>query len=442
MARRIKAKQFFDSTFKEFSLYDNVRSIPTLKDGLKPSQRKVIYGLQTRGENAGEIKLETLANYVSGQTDYHHGAASLIGTTVGLARTYPGTNNMNLLIPSGQFGSRLTNEAAAGRYIFTKFSENFRKFFKKEDDVILNHLLSDGQKIEPETYFPILPMALVNGSEGTGTGHSSFIYQYNPLHVRDACLAILTGKKLKLDTLVPWFNGYNGIVEKVEDTGQIVITGTLTIVNRTSIRVTELPIGMYVDDYKAVLNDLMEDGIIDTYDDDSNEAAFDFIIKCPRVTTDLPLDVLYRKFKLISRFTENYTLWNEKGILERFDTAEDIIERFVGWRVGIYEERRQKLISTTTESIRWANEKLRFILFYLANVDGFKNKKKDDLVALLIKNNFVDYDRLLGMSMWNLTRDRIKELEDEIAKSGKYLESLQKDTARAMYQRELKEFSV
>jgi len=437
----IKASNFFNTAFKEFSLYDNVRSIPTLFDGLKPAHRKTLYGMQLRGENAAEIQVERVAAQIAAATDYHHGVGSLEGTIVGMAVNYPGTNNMNLLMPNGQFGSRLTKEASAGRYINTKFSENFRKLFKKEDDAILDHILVDGEKIEPKYYIPLLPMVLVNGSQGTGTGHANLVMSYHPEHVRDACLKVVMGKKLPMDTLVPWFKGFSGTVERVEDTGQVVITGHLEVVNSTTIRITELPIGIYLDQYKDFLYKLEDSGFIKKHIDNSTEAGFDFEIIAPRTTTQLDLDTLYQKFKLISRDTENFTLWNENGVLERFDTAEDIVERFVVWRLDRYEYRRQRLIAVTKEDVRWLSEKLRFVLFYLDNVDQFKNKKKDDLVNLLLKNKFNDYDRLLAMSMWNLTRDKIEELKKEIEALKVKLTTLEADTAKEMYKRELKEFT-
>lgn len=440
LLRSIKASNFFNTAFKEFSLYDNVRSIPTLFDGMKPSQRKVIYGLQLRGENAGEIQVERVAAQIAAATDYHHGTGSLESTIVGMASNYPGTNNANLLMPNGQFGSRLTKEAASGRYINTKFSENFRKFFRKEDDSILEHIYVDGEKIEPKYYLPLLPMVLVNGSQGTGTGHASLIMSYHPDHVRDACMKVLSGKKLPMDTLIPHFEGFSGTVERVEETGQVVVTGRLEVVNSTTIKITELPVGVYLDQYKDFLNKLEDSGFIKEYEDTSTEESFDFKITAPRTTTQLNLDILYQKFKMISRDTENFTLWNENGTLERFDTAEDIVERFVAWRVQRYEDRRQKLIKVTKEDIRWMSEKLRFIMFYLDNVDQFKNKKKDDLINLLVKNKFNDYDRLLTMAIWNLTRDKIEELKKDIEAVKVKLAALESDTASEMYKRELKEF--
>jgi DNA topoisomerase-2 len=438
--RKIRVKDFVNSSFKEFSLADCIRSIPILFDGLKPSQRKAVYGVLLRGESAPELQVERLAAQISSATDYHHGTGSMESTIIGMANNYAGANNMNVFEPSGQFGSRLTKEAAAGRYIFTKFSPYFRQIFKKDDDGILQNILVDGEKIEPKFYIPLLPMMLVNGAQGTGTGHACLIMNYHPEQVRDACVQLISGKKINHGALVPWYRGFAGTVERNAETGQVIITGKLEVVNSVTIKVTELPIGTFLDQYKDHLNKLEEAGIIKDFEDRSTEDGFDFLITCPRSTTMLSEDELYKKFKLISRDTENLTLWNENGVLERFETVESIIERFVVWRLDRYEDRRQKLISEATESIRWMNEKLRFILFYLDNVDSFKNKKKDDLVELLLQNDFTDYERLLQMSIWNLTRDKIDELRKLIADEQKYLASLEEDSAAAMYKRELKEF--
>lgn len=438
-ARHIPARHFFGSAFKEFSLYDNVRSIPKLTDGLKPSQRKAIYGTQLRGENAGLLSVERLSAAVAASTDYHHGIGSMQSTIVGLANDYPGSNNLNLFVPEGQFGSRLTAESAAPRYIETKLSPNFRALFPKADDSILEHYETDGEKIEPKTYAPLLPMVLINGAQGTGTGHASLIMAYNPKDVTAACLAVLAGKKLKAGTLTPWYNGFNGTITRNAETGQIVCVGKLEVINTSTIQVSELPIGTYLDGYKARLNKLEDAGFIKDYEDRSTEQAFDFKITAPRSTTALDQDELYKKFGLISRDTENFTVWDIDGTLKRFDSAEALIEAFIPWRLKMMEKRRQMLIGNTNEAIRWMSEKLRFILFYLANVDQFKNKKKEDLIALLLKNDFADYDRLLSMPMWNLTKDKIDELKAQIADEKKQLALLEADTAPEMYKRELKE---
>lgn len=440
--KKIRVKDYIHSELKEFSLYDNVRSIPILFDGFKPSQRKAIYGTLNRGEGAPEIQVERLAAYVAERSDYHHGTGSMESTIVGLANNYAGSNNVNLLVPSGQFGSRLTKDAAASRYIFTKLSNNFRQLFRKEDDLILEYNYSDGEKIEPKYYLPILPMVLVNGSQGTGTGHASLILSYHPNKLRDLILQVLDNKTLTKNKLVPWFNGFKGKVERDLVSGQVVVTGKLEVINTTTIRISEIPVGLYHDQYQEILFKLEDEGFIKSFDSRSTEESFDFLVQCPRTTTALDLDKLYQKFKLISRDTENFTLWNEKGTLERFDSAESVIERFVPWRLTKYEERRLKLIEVVNEKIRILNEKIRFITFYLENVLLFRDTKKAKLIEILLENKFEDYDKLLNLPIWSLTKDKIDELKDTLAEEKKYLHSLENTNSKEMYVKELNELNL
>src|ERR1039458_3140175 len=159
-------------------------------------------------------------------------------------------------------------------------------------------------------------MSLINGAQGTGTGHACLIMAYNPTEVRDAVLKVLDGKKLKEGTLVPWYRGFTGSIERNKETGQVAITGKLKVVNSTLIKITELPIGTYLDDYKEHLNKLEDAGFIKDYESRSNETAWDFNVIVPRSTTEHTEEELYKKFKLIARDTENLTLWSVGGVLK------------------------------------------------------------------------------------------------------------------------------
>jgi len=441
--RSIRVKHFMGSAMKSFSLYDNVRSIPAI-DGLKPSQRKALYGTLQRGENAPLLQVERLSAHIAAVTDYHHGTGSMSSTIAGMgAYKYAGSNNMCLFKSKGQFGSRLTPDPGAGRYIEARLAPEFRQLMRKEDDAILDYNFSDGDQIEPKLYLPILPLMLINGSSGTGTGHASEIKSYHPEQIRDAVVKLLEGKKLKPGTLVPWFRalgGYKGTVERNAETGQVVMTGKLQVVNSTTIRITELPVGIFLDQYKAHLEKLEEQDIVSDWEDASTEESFDFTVKVPRSTTAQSMDWIMTKFKMITRDTENFTIWNKEGRLQRFESAEAVIEEFVAWRLGFYEIRRQKMITDTKEAIRFQSEVVRFIKFYLANTKVFSGTGKKELIELMQKNGFDDYDRLLGMAIWNLTKDKIDELEKKLTDLKAYLKTLESDTADAMYKRELKAF--
>jgi DNA topoisomerase-2 len=285
-------------------------------------------------------------------------------------------------------------------------------------------------------------MVLVNGAQGTGTGHACLIMSYRPSEVRDACLQLLAGKKLKAGGLTPWFNGFTGTVERNPETSQVVITGKLEVVNSTTIKITELPVGTYLDQYKERLNKLEDAEIIKTYDNASTEDGFDFTVTVPRSTTAMDIDELYKKFGLISRDTENFTVWGVDGILHRFESAEALVEAFVPWRLEMMERRRQHIIADLREQVRLQSEIIRFIRFYLKNVATFRDTSKKELVELLLKNSFVDYERLLSMAIWSLTKDRIAELEKKLSDLRSELERMEADTATEMYKRELKALGV
>eukprot|EP00828_Plagiopyla_frontata_P035759 TRINITY_DN47367_c0_g1_i2.p2 TRINITY_DN47367_c0_g1~~TRINITY_DN47367_c0_g1_i2.p2 ORF type:complete len:190 (-),score=24.39 TRINITY_DN47367_c0_g1_i2:586-1155(-) len=163
-----------------FSVSDNLRSIPCICDGFKPGQRKILYSCFLKRLKS-EIKVAQLSGYVSEKSAYHHGEVSLQQTIIGLAQRFVGSNNISLLDPNGQFGTRDVGgkDAASARYIFTNLSGIARKIFVEEDDHIVNYLEDDGERVEPEWYMPVIPMCLVNGAEGIGTGWSTSIPNYN-----------------------------------------------------------------------------------------------------------------------------------------------------------------------------------------------------------------------------------------------------------------------
>lgn len=429
----MKVKYFFDNEFKEFSIYDNVRSIPSIVDGLKVSQRKTIYGMLLRGENAGEMKVENAANWVASKTDYKHGATSLCTTLINLAQTFPGSNNINLFHPVGQFGSRLNPEAGAPRYIFTEMSEHFRKIFRKEDDIILQNIISDDEVIEPVHYYPILPMVLINGAKGTGTGYATTILCYNPNEVIKAVNDVLNKKTIT--KLIPWFNNFRGTV--VKDANQVVIEGAYDIVDANTIRITELPVGTYQDDYKELLNDLEDAGFIKSYIDSSTEHSFDFLLNVPRTTTSMSREEFMKKFKLVSRVTETFSLWTETGKMKIFQSPEAIVEHFVAYRLAKYEDRRTTQIKLHKETIVQLEERSKFIDFYINNSQLFSKKTKAELQVLLEQNKFVNIDKLLQIRIYSLTKDEIDKLAKEIKKVQLEVKQLENSTALDIYKKEL-----
>lgn len=436
----ITTHDFFNDSLRLYSAHSNVRGIPFIGDGFKEAQRKALWGMLDRGENAGLISVERVSASCAACTDYHHGIGSMQGTLVGLAQDFAGSNNMNFLEPEGQFGSRQSHSASAPRYIMTKLNENFRKIFKKEDDIILEQRMSGDLKIEPKYFIPILPVILLNGAEGMGTGHATHIFSYNPEDLKQAVLKLIDGKTLNDYDLLPWWSDFTGTVSR-ETSGQIKVGGTFKVVNTTEIRVTELPVGMQSDKYEEILNKLEDQEKIKSFKNASDVNGFEFIIKVPRTTTFMEKDELTKMLKLESRDTENLTVWNPDGVIEKYESVEKLLADFVQWRVARYEDRRQKQMEITKEQIIWLEEVIRFIEFYLARTQEFRNAGKKDLLKLLNDNNFTQPERLLSMSIWSLTKDHGDDLLKKLEAEKKKMASLLADNAAKMYKRELQNLS-
>ena len=254
-----------------FSVADNQRSIPCVVDGLKPSQRKVLFACFKR-KLKREIKVAQLAGYVSEHSAYHHGEASLTGTIVGMAQDFVGSNNVNLLAPCGQFGTRIMGgkDAASSRYIFTKLEAVARKVFHPDDDAVLKYLDDDGQSIEPNYYVPVLPLALCNGADGIGTGWATSVPNYDPkqliavlrrmiAHAGDdvdcdetSLLATCAAEDVGADGLAPSYRGFKGDVI-LKKAGSYQALGRVERLDDTKVLIDELPLRKWTHDYKQWL---------------------------------------------------------------------------------------------------------------------------------------------------------------------------------------------
>jgi len=440
----ITIDHLFNNDVRSFSVYANQRSIPHILDGLKPSQRKALYVLIKRSSSIPEtgIKVSQLAAAVAEQSHYHHGEASLEATIVGLAQDYTGSNNLNYFVPLGQFGNRLSPTASAGRYIYTKPSPVLRKMFMPDDDLILEHLDEDGDIIEPKFYLPILPNILINGSEGMGTGFATKILTYNPNDLKDAVLAILTKQNVK--RLIPWFKGFTGKVEALSEK-QYQIFGSFKREGATTIHVTELPVGVYLDQYKEHLNKLIESGFIKDYDSHSTDTKFHFKLTCPKSALQESDDSLMSKLKLVSKVSENLTVWitdNDTNKIKAFKDANELLEYFVSVRLPYYEKRRLALIKQLNHDLEILEEKSKFIEYYLENSIAISKMKKTELYKTLESNGFKNIEVLLSIKIYNLTLEAIETLNKSIKKTLKEIKSLESTNATKMYIDDLTNFSI
>jgi DNA topoisomerase-2 len=441
----MKLEQYFNEEVKQFSLYDCERSIADYRDGLKTVQRKILYGItEGYGENKESLQVSRLVGLITSFSGYHHGEISCEKAVVGMAQNFPGANNIPLLVDDGQFGNMLDNTPGASRYIRTKLSENTRKFFLKEDNIVLNYKISedDGTKIEPEVYYPILPFVLINGNEGIGTGFAMRVLSYNPIEIKEQINNLIANKKAKV--LLPWYKGFTGKIEKMEKEGgeiSIAIKGVIIKESLTTLRITQLPIGMFWENYKEFLNKLEDEGVIKDYEDNSTEKQFDFLIRTTKDITSLPEEKLLEKFKLIKREKENLTFWKSSTQLKKFKNNAELLTDWVKWRLSIYELRRKKKIELLTEDLDYNLEKIRFIEYYIPNSKEFSKKKKLEIESMLLKEKFKkEYlEDFLSIKIYNLTYDSITKLKEETKAIKEELNYYKKTTKEDLYKKELSE---
>ena len=241
--KEITYTDFVNKELVLFSNLDNERSIPSVVDGFKPGQRKVLFSCFKRNL-VKELKVAQLAGSVAELSAYHHGEVSLMSTIINLAQNFVGSNNINLLQPIGQFGTRLHGgkDAASPRYIFTCLSPLTRLLFNAKDDPLLAYINDDGLRVEPEWYCPILPTVLINGAEGIGTGWSTKLPNYNPREIIDNLRRMIAGEQPR--PMKPFYKSFRGQIDQIDD-GRVMTSGVCSIIADNTIEITELPIGMW-----------------------------------------------------------------------------------------------------------------------------------------------------------------------------------------------------
>jgi DNA topoisomerase-2 len=421
---KITIHDFIHQELIHFSNYDNLRSIPLMIDGFKPSQRKVLYACLKKNLNS-EMKVAQLASYVAEITAYHHGEQSLVGTIINMAQNFVGSNNLNLLIPAGQMGTRLLGgkDHASGRYIFTYLNKIVDKIFKKEDSELLTNKEDDGQKIEPEFYLPIIPMILINGAEGIGTGFSTLISTYD---LND----VITWFKNKLQNnktnkLIPKFNNFKGQIIKYDDTTYIS-TGLFQI-SQDKIIITELPIKMWTSNYKEILEEFIEEGIIKSYINYSSDIDVHFEIKVPDIVyinklnseyDDKNLNSLMKLLKLYKTIKlSNLTLYDENLKLKTYDSVNDICEAFYKTRLPYFQKRKNLLIKQFDNQIVFLENQVKFINLVKTNTKIF-NLDEDKIIKIISDNKIKkyndSYDYLINMSFKELSLANLDKLTSKI----------------------------
>jgi DNA topoisomerase-2 len=459
---------FIHDELIHFSNGDNIRSLPSIMDGFKPSQRKILFGCLKRILKT-EVRVAQLAGYVSEHASYHHGEASLNMAIVSLAQTFVGANNINLLAPVGQFGSRLLGgkDAASPRYIHTHLEPIVEKIYRKEDACILKHIDDDGLLVEPETYYPTVPMLLINGCVGIGTGFSTDVPPHDPADIVNLLKERLNGKRETLNNIAlrPYWLGFKGPVQH-SDNGVWITKGVYTFDDtKKMVTITELPVGTWTTDYKEFLEEMCN-----VNDKDSKKPVlrnYEDLYNHVDIRFDLYLDPDYyddakenpyefeKRFKLGSTWrTTNMVAFTNDMKIKKYDCVGDMIEEYYVERIAKYEERRGKEIESLKRDAIEADAKARFLRGVLNDSIDLRRKSDETIVEIMKSHNLppisdvskpdsVDsYEYLLRLRIDRVKASAIEDAEKSVMKAQELLKILENTTAVAMWLNDLSEFET
>ena len=430
--KKLDISDFVHKDLVNFSLADLKRSIAHMADGLKPSQRKVMFACFKKNLK-DEMKVAQLAAFVAEKSAYHHGEVSLADTIVKLANDYTGSNNINLLEPCGQFGTRLMGgkDASQTRYIFTKLTKDARKIFDPRDDAVLNYLDDDGRSIEPDFYMPTLPMVLVNGTEGIGTGFSCYVPPFNPDDIKENIKRYLRGEEFV--SMRPWFRGFKGVVHKEEDTWMMEGVWNWS---GTNIVVTELPPGRWTQDYKEYLDGLVEKKLIGGYTNNSTTEDVHFEIT-EYAGKDLLKDLKLRKTFRVS----NMHLFHPTKGIHKYASPEEILQDFIELRLEHYKKRKAHLIDVLEKRADMCDHKSKFVSMVIEGKLVVFKRKKVELeteMSSIFPNIDGNLDYLLNTRTVEYTEERVKALLAEATQTKEDLEKMLKTSHITMWKNDIK----
>ena len=513
----IPYEEFIDRGLIHFSIYDNERSIPNLMDGLKISLRKILYAAFKKGGLKTEIKVAQFSGYVSEHSGYHHGEASLNAAIVGMAQNFVGSNNINLFEPNGQFGTRINagKDAASERYIFTQLNKLTRLIYRQEDDAVLSYIDDDGQIVEPVYYAPAIPMILVNGSKGIGTGFSTDVIPHNPLQIIAYIRSMLTSAAAR-PVIEPYFKGFKGTIQNIAPappaiaasatpatsgappaiaasatpatsgappaiaaSAKYLIKGTYEIIADRKVRITELPIGTWTDDYKEFLEKLMESPaasasdkdksaassasssypVLKEYTDMSTDSVVDITVtfhpSYPHTPKDLQVVIVdadagtNKLEKLLGLFTTqsttNMNLFDAREKLRKYATIYDIIEDYYVERLALYTKRKTAMLAQLANELRVLSNRAKYIQEVLDDKLELRRQTKEAIFAKMVAHGYehiegdADFKYLLKMPMDSVTDENVRHLLSERDSKRAQHQGLTDTTIQALWTRDLDE---
>lgn len=423
----MKISDFYRSMYVDASSYKCLTMIGSVTDGLKNSGRKVLTTVLDKNIKNNTVKVSRLKSTVSEYTEYIHGEDNLASVTVNMARSYTGSNNLPLLEEDGNFGKRFITDASADRYISTAGRKYLEYIFPKSDRDILIKQEFEGAEIEPRYFSPIVPMLLINGSNGVAIGFAQIILPRPFKQIVKITENYLETGKVKIPK--PGWEGFKGkVLQDKNNKKKWIIYGKFDRINTTTLEITEVPVGLTLKQYLNILDTLKENKVISSFKDKSEDNKFHFIIKVPRKFMEMTDEEIFEVLKLKDndkRFVENYTSMGENNRIFLSDSPEELFLEYARVREEYYEKRKSFLIEKTKEEIKTLASKILFIRGVNDEKIIINKKPKNEIIKQLEPIDRIieidgSYDYLLRMPLYSLTKEKINEFMQQL-KDKKFL---------------------
>jgi DNA topoisomerase-2 len=383
-------------------------------------------------------------------------------------------------------------DSASERYIFTQLNKITRFIFRAEDDPVLTYLDDDGQSVEPIFYVPIIPMVLVNGVKGIGTGFSTDIMCYNPQQIIDYIKYKLSPAAMPgpAPTINPFYKNFKGTIHRIADAStnasasaaaKYLIKGCYTILDDKKIRITELPVGTWTDDYKKFIEQLIEPvakksdaagsastsasaaaavQLVKDYNDMSTDAEVDITLTMmPNIIATYRDKVVEHGCTMLEKClglyttqsTTNMNMFDANEKLKKYNTPEEIVDDYYPVRIEYYQKRKAYILDALRKELLVLSNRARYIGEILDDTIDLRRKTTAMMVQILKDRKYdvqqgdddgdlvAGYKYLLKLPMDSVSEENVEKLRTEKEKKEQELAQLESKTTENLWQDDLAE---
>ena len=435
----INMSDFLNTDHLQYMHDSAARTLPSVMDGLKQVQRKIIYGLRKQSNSHEFRKVFQVSGLIANVANYHHGDQSMNAAIIKMAQDYPGSNNIPLLTGKGFFGSRLElgEDAGQPRYIDVSMSKLTDMIIPKVDDDLLEYVVEDNNIVEPYYYVPIIPLLLINGSNGLGTGYSCHILMHSALSIIEKIKDRLNKNRYET-TLIPHVNTWKGEIDATSPKS-VYYRGSFTKKSALTIQIHEIPITCAINDLISILN---QSDDIERWKNLNSESinSVSFEVTFKQAMDDKQIE---KMFKLVDTVANDSCrcACDADNRFVYYTSNDEIFDTWFVERYSLYEKRKEKLINKLELELLILDNKIRFIGDVIEKKIKLYKLSNDELNALLIAEKYFRFndcfDYLLTMHMSSMTATNRDKLQKEFDAKLHELNELKSTTIEQIWIKEL-----